>query len=146
MSGSAGVTSILLILLGGGYVFWSKTASRTIILSAAISFLVINGGFYLLGVDAFRLSGYELLYGSFWFCAFFMATDPVSAPKKEAARVIYGILIVVVGTVIRKFSVFNGGHMFGLLVANMFAPLIDYAVTSYQQQRKARTVAAEGEQ
>ena len=61
-----------------------------------------------------------------------MATDPVSAPRTEAAKIIYGILIGVCVTVIRNFSIFNGGLMFSILIGNMFAPILDYAVKAYK--------------
>ncbi len=46
--------------------------------------------------------------GGFLFGAFFMATDPVSSPRTELARVIYAIIIGACTVVIRNFSIFNG--------------------------------------
>ena len=75
------------------------------------------------------------------FGAFFMATDPVSAPRTGEARIIFAMLVAILAVVIRNFSIFNGGLMFSILLGNMFAPILDYAVKA-QKARKA--TAGEG--
>jgi len=139
ISGTMGVTSAFLILIGGIYLFVSKTASRTIILSVVITYAVLNQVLYWFGVDPVAGALPAVLGGGFLFGAFFMATDPVSAPRTEPARIIYGVIIAVCTTVIRNFSIFNGGLMFSILIGNMFAPILDYAVQAYRsgQQKKA---------
>jgi Na+-transporting NADH:ubiquinone oxidoreductase subunit B len=74
--------------------------------------------------------------GGFLLGAFFMATDPVSSPRTEPAKVIYGILIALATLVIRNFSIFNGGMMFAILLGNMFAPILDVAVKAWQERGK----------
>ncbi|MBW8015404.1 MAG: RnfABCDGE type electron transport complex subunit D [Planctomycetes bacterium] len=140
ISGTAGVTSAMLILIGGIYLFWTKTASRTIILSTIISYAVINQSLTWLGVEQFQGALPVVLGGGFLFGAFFMATDPVSGPKTKQGKLIYGIMIAVFTTVIRNYSIFNGGLMFSILLANMFAPIIDYAIKSYLEMRKIKGV------
>jgi len=139
VSGTAGVTSAGLILIGGLYLFITKTASRTIILSVILAYAALTQALHMLGVrpapDALR----AVLGGGFLFGAFFMATDPVSAAKTRTGRIIYGILIAVCTVVIRNFSIFNGGLMFSILLGNMSAPIIDYAVTRRRTAGKAGT-------
>lgn len=139
ISGTMGVTSVLLILIGGIYLFINKTASRTIILSVIITYAVLNQVLYWFGIDPVPGALPAVLGGGFLFGAFFMATDPISAPRTEQAKVIYGVIIAVCTTVIRNFSIFNGGLMFSILIGNMFAPILDYAVRSYKtgQPKKA---------
>lgn len=132
ISGTMGVTSALLILIGGIYLFYTKTASRTIILSLIITYAALNQVLYWFGVEPVPGAWPAVLGGGFLFGAFFMATDPISAPKTEPAKIIYGILIGVFTTIIRNFSIFNGGLMFSILIGNMFAPILDYAVISYR--------------
>lgn len=138
ISGTMGVTSALLILIGGMYLFRSRTASRTIILSLVITYAVLNQVLYWFGVVPVPGALPAVLGGGFLFGAFFMATDPVSAPKTEQAKVIYGILIGVFTTIIRNFSIFNGGLMFSILIGNMFAPILDYAVRAYKSSKAVR--------
>lgn len=88
-----------------------------------------------MGIDNAYGGIYPVLGGGFLFGAFFMATDPVSSPRKVPARIIYGIIIALCTTVIRNFSIFNGGLMFSILIGNMFAPILDYMVDSVQKRK-----------
>ena len=143
ISGSMGVTSALLILIGGMYLFLKKIASRTTILSVIITYAVLNEVLYWCGVEPVPGAWPALLGGGFLFGAFFMATDPVSSPRTDPAKIIYGIIIATAALVIRNFSIFNGGLMFSILLANMFAPILDYAVKAYQDKQKAKRKATE---
>jgi Na+-transporting NADH:ubiquinone oxidoreductase subunit B len=138
ISGTMGVTSALLILIGGVYLFWSKTASRTIILSLVITYAVLNQVLHAFGVMPVPGALPAVLGGGFLFGAFFMATDPVSAPKTEQAKVIYAVLIAVLTVIIRNFSIFNGGLMFSVLIGNMFAPILDYAVRAHKSSKAGK--------
>jgi len=137
VSGTMGVTSALLILIGGIYLFWTKTASRTIILTLVITYAVFNQVLYAFGIEPVPGALPAVLGGGFLFGAFFMATDPVSAPRTEPAKVIYAILIGVFATIIRNFSIFNGGLMFSILIGNMFAPILDYTVQANKKRKAA---------
>ncbi|MBN2180513.1 MAG: RnfABCDGE type electron transport complex subunit D [Sedimentisphaerales bacterium] len=137
ISGTMGVTSALLILIGGIYLFITKTASRTIILSLVIAYGVLNQLLYWAGVEPVPGALPAVLGGGFLFGAFFMATDPISSPRTEPAKVIYGIIIAACTTVIRNFSIFNGGLMFSILIGNMFAPILDYAITSVKARHNS---------
>ncbi len=143
LSGTVGVTSVLLILIGGAYLFYTKTASRTTILSVIVTYILLNGIMASLGVPRFYGTVRPLLGGGFLFGAFFMATDPISSPKTNAGRIFYGIIIATGTMVIRNFSIFNGGMMFSILLGNMFAPIIDHAVNSYTKRRKSLTQVEE---
>ena len=79
-----------------------------------------------------------MLGGGFLFGAFYMVTDPISSPRTEPAKIIYGIIIAACATVIRNFSIFNGGLMFSILIGNMFVPILDYAVKAYRDGRKLK--------
>ncbi|MBN1126312.1 MAG: RnfABCDGE type electron transport complex subunit D [Sedimentisphaerales bacterium] len=144
ISGTAGVTSALLILIGGVYLFWTKTASRTTIITVILAYAVFNWILTLAGVPRFYGVLGPVLGGGFLFGAFFMATDPVSSPKTEPGRIIYGIIIALGTVTIRNFSIFNGGLMFSILLGNMFGPIIDYGVNSYKNAKK--TKAKEGDE
>jgi len=126
ISGTMGVTSVLAIVLGGIYVFITKTASRWIITAVISSYALVTGLLTLAGIPGVAGVMAALMGGGFLFGAFFMATDPISAPKTKPAQIIYGVIIALSTAIIRTFSVFNGGFMFSLLLANMFGPILDY--------------------
>lgn len=135
ISGTMGVTSAILILIGGMYLFFAGVASRTIIISIVLAYAVFNMVFTLLGFPNFYGASLPVLGGGFLLGAFFMATDPVSSPKTEPGKIIYGIIIALGTVVIRNFSIFNGGLMFSIILGNMFAPIIDYAVNSLKHRQ-----------
>jgi Na+-transporting NADH:ubiquinone oxidoreductase subunit B len=136
ISGTMGVTSVLLICIGGIYLFVTKTASRTIILSLIVAYASFNQLLYWFGVKPVPGAWPAVLGGGFLFGAFFMATDPISSPRTEPAKIIYGVIIGICTLIIRNFSIFNGGLMFSILIGNMFAPILDYVVRSYKATRK----------
>jgi Na+-transporting NADH:ubiquinone oxidoreductase subunit B len=144
LPGSMGVTSAGLLLLGGIYLFITKTASRTIILTMTITYFVLNELCYQLGVVPVPPGLSAIFGGGFFLAACFMATDPVSAPRTEQAKIAYSIIICVCALVIRNFSIFNGGLMFSILIGNMFAPILDFAVKEYWPKKKTSMAAAAG--
>lgn len=141
--GSMGVTSAVLILIGGLYLFVTRTASRTTILSVVLSYAVLTQTLHWAGVGRVPPGWIAVLGGGFFLGAFFMATDPVSSPRTEGARVLYGILIGTATVVIRNFSVFNGGLMFAILLGNMFAPILDVAVSAWGRSKANRARGVE---
>ncbi len=146
VSGTVGATSVLLILIGGLYLFYSKTANRTIIVTIILTYGLLSQILYWAGVEPVPSGVTALLGGGWLFGAFFMATDPVSAPKTELGRGLYAFLIAVCSVVIRNFSIFNGGLMFAILIGNMFAPIIDYGVRAHTaaaaQRREGKEAVA----
>lgn len=136
ISGTMGVTSALLILIGGMYLFITKTASRTIIISVIAAYALLNQLLNQFGVAPVPQAWNAVFGGGFLFGAFFMATDPVSAPRTETAKIFYGIIIAICTVVIRNFSIFNGGLMFSILIGNMFAPTLDNIVRNFKKSKK----------
>lgn len=135
IAGSMGETSAVLILLAAGYLIVTKTASWKIMLASAVSFMLLSTVLYLTGVIQTDPL-FALLSGGFLFAAVFMATDPVSAPAQDKAKILYGILIGLITVVIRQYSLFTEGAMFAILVANVFAPLIDRQVKQLAARKK----------
>ncbi len=135
IAGSLGETSAFLILLAAVYLIVTKTASWKIMASCAATFTVLNTALYLTGVVAVDPL-FSILSGGFLFATVFMATDPVSAPSNEQAKIVYGALIGILAVVIRSFSLFTEGIMFAILISNTFAPLIDRQVKAYTAGKK----------
>lgn len=137
ISGSMGETSVVLILAAAVYLTVTKTASWKIIVSTVSSFLVFSALFHYTGL-AVPDPLFAVLSGGFLFAAVFMATDPVSAPKDETTKIIYGVLIGGITFVIRRYSLFTEGVMFAVLIANMFVPLMERTVLAEKAKRKAK--------
>lgn len=138
ISGSIGETSALLIIISGIYLIYTKTASKEIIFSVIISFLLTTTLLYFIGLGQIPNPLYALLTGGILFGAVFMATDPISAPRNKIAKYIYGSIIGIVTVIIRGFALFAGGMMFAILIGNTFAPLIDELVSKYNETQKLK--------
>ncbi|MBF8269351.1 MAG: Ion-translocating oxidoreductase complex subunit D [Gammaproteobacteria bacterium] len=72
---------------------------------------------------------FHLFSGGTMLGAFFIATDPVTAPTTALGRVLYGVLIGIVVFAIRTWGGYPDGFAFAVLIANMFAPLISHYTT-----------------
>ncbi len=122
-AGSLGESPIFLIAVAAVYLIITKTASWRIILSTVASGLGLNLLLNAFGKGMPVLPA--MLSGSFLFVAVFMATDPVSAPKKTLSQWLYGMIIGCVTVIVRNFSLFSEGTSFGVLMGNIFASLLD---------------------
>ena len=134
--GSVGETSVFLIALGGIYIVYKQAANWKIVASFFGAFLVLQTFFYLADPTHIGSPLFGLFVGGVVFAGFYMLTDPVSAARTDAGRVIFGILVALLTILIRAYSLFAGGVMFAVLLGNTFNPIIDYAVTSYQKTLK----------
>ena len=70
--------------------------------------------------------GFHLFAGASILCAFFIATDPVSAATSPKGRFIYGLGIGFLIYAIRTWGSYADGVAFAVLVMNMAVPAIDY--------------------
>jgi len=135
--GSIGETSALLILLAGVYLIVRKTASWKIIVSVLAGVLLMETIFHLAGTSHFPDPIYAILSGGVLFGAVFMATDPISAPSNDNAKIVFGLLVGILAAIIREFSIFPEGMMFAILIMNSFVPLLDIAAKSMKTRRRA---------
>jgi len=151
--GCMGETSVLACIIGASILIWTRVGSwRTMAgmtLGAFVTALLFETGATFIGVDGgawnpapLGFPAYKhLLLGGLAFGTVFMATDPVSSPATKLGRWIYGALAGVVTLVIRCINpAFPEGVMLAILMANVFAPLIDYYVVQYTRNRSVRRV------
>lgn len=122
--GAIGESSALLIAASAVFLLATKAASYRLMLSTLASGGALAAILLAAGVPK-ALPLESLLAGSFLFVAVFMATDPVSAPKKPLAQWLYGALIGALVVLIRTFSLFPEGTSFALLIGNAAASLLD---------------------
>jgi Na+-transporting NADH:ubiquinone oxidoreductase subunit B len=135
--GSLGETSALLIILSGAYLLYTKTAHKESMLGVIAGFFAMSGVFVVFGTAQVPNPIFGILSGGILFAAVFMATDPISSPKKKEARWVYGILIGAITVIIRGFALFAGGVMFAVLIGNSLAPLLDEIVKALQARKKS---------
>ena len=141
-AGTIGGTGAILAILGGLYLIWKKTANYRIVVSGVLGFLVTQGLLWHGGVKGAADPLGAALAGSFVIGMFFYATDPVSASQTDEGRWIYGAFIGAMSSFIGVFSLWPAGTMFAILLANMFAPIVDLGIRQAKAARKARATPA----
>ena len=137
VSGSAGETSAVAVLLGGVFLVATGVANWRTIVAVLVSFAGLTAVLWGFLPDVVNPVGFNLLAGGVLFGTFFMATDPVSSPATLSGKWAYGILIGAAAVLIRNFSGFVEGMMFAILFGNICAPLIDEAVIRLRMRRYA---------
>lgn len=86
---------------------------------------VLTGLGYLINPDVFPNAIYSLFVGGLMFAAFFVVSDPVTAPIKPKGRIIYALGLAFFTVLIRNFATFQEGIIFAVILMNAIAPLID---------------------
>ncbi len=122
--GCLGETSAFLLLLGGFYLIVRKTIDYRIPLAYIGTVFLVSGGYYLFNASA-ATPFFHVFAGGLLLGAFFMATDPVTAPANGKGRIIFGIGCGIFTLVIRYFSGYPEGVMFSILLMNAFSPLLE---------------------
>jgi len=128
--GSIGETSALLLLLGAGWLFYNRYANWRIPLSVIAAVVVVS---LFTGQNiAFHLFSGSLILG-----AFFMATDPVSSPKTQRGRYIFGFGVGLIVMTMRLWGWLPEGTTFAILAMNLFVPLINKLTRPQTKQTAA---------
>ncbi len=139
--GSVGETSALMCLIGAALLLWTGIASWRVISSFFIGGFVMATILNLVGGNGyFELPAiHQLMLGGFMFGMVFMATDPVTAAHTNAGKFIYGFLGGFLGILIRMVNpAYPEGIMLAILIANVFAPLIDHMVIQNNINRRLK--------
>jgi len=137
-SGSIGEMPAILILLGGLYIVYKKTASWRLVMSCILGGITSSGILRLAGFSQIPDPLTTLIAGSFLFGAFFVVTEPVSGAKTKTGQWIYGLTIGALIVVLRGFSSFSEGVMFSVLIMNAFVPFLDQTVQQARAKKKAK--------
>lgn len=141
MQGSVGETSALAIFIGGAILLVTKIASWRIMAGVMIGMVAMSMLFNAVGSETnpmFAMPWYwHLVLGGFAFGMVYMATDPVSAAMTNTGKWIFGALIGLMCILIRVVNpAYPEGIMLAILFANLFAPLIDWAVVRANVRRR----------
>jgi electron transport complex protein RnfD len=124
-AGSLGETGALALLVGGLYLVIRRIISVHIPLAVLGSAFAFAGVAYLISPDKYVPPFYHLTSGALLLGAFFIATDPVTAPLTVRGQWIFGILIGGFTMLVRIAGEYPEGFMYAVLLANSVRPLID---------------------
>jgi electron transport complex protein RnfD len=111
--------------LGGLWLFFRKVIRWQIPLGVMIGLLLPATVMYMVSQSTHPSPLFHWFSGASILCAFFIATDPVSAATSPKGRLIYGIGIGFLIYAIRTWGSYADGVAFAVLLMNMAVPLID---------------------
>lgn len=132
--GAIGETCAIALLIGGIYLIVRKVITWHIP-------VVYIGGVFLLslafGGDVTN-AVYHTLGGGLILGAVFMATDPVTSPKKGLGKIIFALGCALITVLIRFYGSYPEGASFAILIMNILCPYID---RMFERKPKTEEVA-----
>lgn len=114
----------LAFLLGGLVLIWKRIIHWQIPL-AVLATVLIFASLSCLFNEQLPSPIWQLFSGATMFCAFFIATDPVTASITPKGKLIFGALVGALMMLIRLYGGYPDGVAFAILLANICVPLID---------------------
>ncbi|MEC7770340.1 MAG: RnfABCDGE type electron transport complex subunit D [Bacteroidota bacterium] len=140
ISGSAGETSAVIIILGGLYLIARNMMNWRIPAAVLLSAFVLSGVLFLINSEIYPSPWFMLFSGGLMLGAVFMATDMVSSPITPLGLWVYGGIIGILTIVIRVWGGLSEGVMYSILLANAISPHIDSVIKNrvYGTKRKMK--------
>ena len=142
ISGSAGETCAVIIVLGGIYLIARNMMNWRIPAAVLLSAFVLSGVLYLINSEVYPSPWFMLFSGGLMLGAVFMATDMVSSPITPLGLWIYGGIIGILTIVIRIWGGLSEGVMYSILLANAISPHIDSIIKNRVYGTKQKMKAA----
>jgi Na+-translocating ferredoxin:NAD+ oxidoreductase subunit D len=127
--GSIGETSIILLLIGAIFLWYTVVIDVKIPLTYILTVAILSICF---NTDPI----FQILAGGLVLGAFFMATDPVTKPISRRGRMLFAVGCGVITVLIRKFGGYPEGVCYAILIMNGFTPLLDRYLTDRIYGRK----------
>lgn len=124
VSGSAGETSSIVILLGGLYLAARRMLDWRIPVGVLLGAVLTGLPFWLLDPGRYPDPLFIVASGGLMLGAWFMASDMVASPVTPLGVWLYALFIGVMTVIIRLFGGLPEGVMYAILLGNAISPLI----------------------
>ncbi len=131
VGGIGSQTVALMYLLGGLYLLSQRVITWHIPVAMGGALALASAVLHGIDADHYASPAFELFTGGAMIGAFFIATDPVTAPTTPKGKLLFGAGVGVLTYCIRTFGGYPDGVAFAVLLMNMTAPLLD----AYTQPR-----------
>ena len=140
-SGSIGETSALACLIGAVILVYTGVGSWRTMVSMLIGGMGFAALLWAIGSDTNPMflmpPWWHLVVGGFAFGLVFCITDPVSSTLTETGKYFYGAIAGILSILIRVINpAYPEGVMMAILLANVFAPVIDFFVLQANIKRR----------
>lgn len=125
IGGCLGETSALALLIGAIYLLLKRTITLHIPIAVLLSAFILAAIAYLINPSAYICPVAHLVTGGLLLCAFFIATDPVTAPLSTKGMWLFGFGLGSLTMLIRILGEYPEGVMYAVLLMNAVTALID---------------------
>ena len=112
--------------IGGAWLLLRKVIRWHIPVAVLAGVLLPSGLMWMIDSSQHASPGFHLFTGGTILCAFFIATDPVSAATSNRGRLVYGFGIGLLIYAIRRWGSYADGVAFAVVLMNLAVPAIDY--------------------
>jgi electron transport complex protein RnfD len=116
----------ILYLVGGIWLIKKNVIDWRIPTAFLISLVLISNLFAVIDYANNSSALFHAFSGGAMLCAFFIATDPVTASTTPKGRWIYGASVGALVFIIRNWGGYPDGIAFAVVLMNITTPLIDY--------------------
>lgn len=116
----------LAYLIGGLWLIYQRVITWHIPVAFLGGLTVMSLIFMIINPQFYPTPFLHLFVGATMLCAFFIATDPVSAATSPLGRLYYAAGIGILVYVIRTWGGYPDGVAFAVLLMNIAAPSLDY--------------------
>ena len=125
------------IAIGGFYLLAMKVIRWHIPVAVLVTLIAIASVFNIYDPGHYAKATFHVFTGAAMLCAFFIATDPVTAATSVKGRIVYGMGIGLLIYIIRTWGGYPDSIAFAVLLMNMCVPLIDYYIkpTAYGHKK-----------
>jgi len=143
--GPMGATNILVIFACLLYLIFKGTIRWHIPVSFFISVSLFTYLFPRMPAPRHMSVAYELMSGMLFFGGVFLLGDPVTTPKRNLSRIVFGAVCGIVVMLFRNFSLIEEPFAFAILIMNASAWGMDmFAERFYKIARRKRVEAFAG--
>ncbi|MBN2725152.1 MAG: RnfABCDGE type electron transport complex subunit D [Deltaproteobacteria bacterium] len=134
--GCIGEISSLLIIAGGIYLILMRVVNLRILISILTAVVLTHFILSLFNTSMMPLS-LQITGGGLLLGAFFMSSDPVTSPRSNSGKYIYGAFIGTGVVIFRHFTPLIESMMFSILLGNAFSPLMDEAAIHFRKKKES---------
>lgn len=134
--GAIGAVSILVVLVCGICMIVRRSTSLGAVVSCAGMVSLLAFCFPRVGVSGLESIFYELTSGYMLFGIVFLTAEPYIAPKRAAARILYGIALGYTVMMFRYFGQTEGCFVFALLIVNALSDGLDTLIDNLSYWKK----------
>lgn len=138
--GSTSLLAVLLIGLGLLVISRAKRFETTLFFLGGWAVLVFARAAWL--GDPLAIPLHQLQNGALLVFAFFMISDPVTAPNTAAGRAIFGTLVATVAYVIQFHFYLPSGPVLALIGCALTVPIIDRCLSGHRYRWRATSKGA----